>query len=65
MAELNWTPEAEAQIAKAPFFVRGMARRAVEKAAHQQGVLTIDLAFVNQVRQKVSPNAPGGPGASH
>ncbi|MDH4228904.1 MAG: PCP reductase family protein [Nitrospirota bacterium] len=64
MSEPVWTPEAEAAIAKAPFFVRPMARRAVEKAARAEGVQHIDLDYVTRVRQKVS-GAPGGTDAPH
>lgn len=62
--EIEWTPEAEAEMARVPFFVRGMARRAVVKAAHAKGVECVDLAFVNQIRAKVNPKqAAGGPPA--
>jgi hypothetical protein len=50
MAEPRWTPEAEAAVAKAPFFIRGVARRAVLKAAEAEGVEVIDADFVTRVR---------------
>jgi hypothetical protein len=46
----RWTPEAEAEVAKAPFFIRPVARRAVVKAAEAEGVAVIDVDFVNRVR---------------
>jgi len=46
----RWTPEAEAEVAKAPFFVRPLARRAVLKVAEAEGVEVIDVDFVNRVR---------------
>ncbi len=52
MADLEWTPEAEAQMEKVPFFVRGMAKKAILKAAEAEGVTRIDLDFVNKVRAK-------------
>ncbi|MFQ5510079.1 MAG: PCP reductase family protein [Leptospirillia bacterium] len=61
MSELVWTQEAEAAMEKVPFFVRGLARRAVLKQAERAGVRQIDLNFVNAVRDRVSPNSPGGP----
>lgn len=50
MAEPRWTPEAEAEVGRAPFFIRPIARRALLKAAREEGVEVIDLAFVNRVR---------------
>lgn len=55
MTEPVWTQEAEAEMARVPFFVRGVARRAVLKAADAEGVTAIDLDFVRRVREKVSP----------
>ncbi|MBI5135935.1 MAG: PCP reductase family protein [Nitrospirae bacterium] len=52
MAEPTWTPEAEALMARVPFFVRGIARKAVLKAAEAEGVTEIDPAFVARVRAK-------------
>lgn len=59
-AEIEWTPEAEAAMARVPFFVRGVARRAVVKAAQAKGVACVDLEFVNQVRAKTSPQQAAG-----
>ena len=42
--ETGWTPEAEAELKKIPFFVRGKARRNTETFALEQGRGTIDLA---------------------
>jgi hypothetical protein len=52
MAEPRWTPEAEAEVARAPFFIRPVARRAVVKAAREAGVEVIDVALVNRVRAR-------------
>ncbi|MCA3254852.1 MAG: ferredoxin:protochlorophyllide reductase (ATP-dependent) subunit B [Alphaproteobacteria bacterium] len=40
----GWTPEAETELKKIPFFVRGKARRNTEAFAAQQGIARIDLA---------------------
>ena len=32
-ARVRWTPEAEARVARAPMFLRGMVRRLAEKRA--------------------------------
>jgi light-independent protochlorophyllide reductase subunit B len=40
---LAWSPDAEAELRKIPFFVRGKARRNTEKYASEQGLATISL----------------------
>jgi light-independent protochlorophyllide reductase subunit B len=40
---LAWTSDAEAELRKIPFFVRGKARRNTEKYASEQGLATISL----------------------
>ena len=39
--EVRWTPEAEARVARAPMFLRGMVRRLAEKRARAEGVRVI------------------------
>jgi len=39
----NWSPEAETELKKIPFFVRGKARRNTERFAAEQGVATITV----------------------
>ncbi len=38
-----WAPDAEAELGKVPFFVRGKARRNTERYAREQGVATITV----------------------
>jgi light-independent protochlorophyllide reductase subunit B len=40
---LGWAPEAEKELGKIPFFVRGKARRNTEKYACSQGLTTITV----------------------
>ncbi len=40
---LAWTPEAEKELGKIPFFVRGKARRNTERFAQQSGVRSITI----------------------
>lgn len=40
---LSWTPEAEQELSKIPFFVRGKARRNTERFAGERGVSTITI----------------------
>jgi len=63
MADVSWTPEAEAMMEKVPFFVRGMAKKSVAKAAEAEGVTLIDPAFVGKVRAKMSADKGQDAGA--
>jgi len=42
-AALVWAPEAEAELRKIPFFVRGKARRNTERFASERGIATITV----------------------
>jgi hypothetical protein len=42
-AEVLWTPEAERELKKIPFFVRGKARRNTESFATERGIQTITV----------------------
>ncbi|MGH7264216.1 MAG: PCP reductase family protein, partial [Candidatus Rokuibacteriota bacterium] len=39
--EVAWTPEAEARLARAPAFLRGMVRRLAERRARTEGIAVI------------------------
>ncbi|WP_416900203.1 MAG: ferredoxin:protochlorophyllide reductase (ATP-dependent) subunit B [Minwuia sp.] len=41
--ELNWAGEAESELKKVPFFVRGKARRNTEAYARERGIATITI----------------------
>jgi light-independent protochlorophyllide reductase subunit B len=38
-----WTPEAEKELKKIPFFVRGVARRNTERFSQERGLASITL----------------------
>ena len=40
---LRWLPDAERELGKIPFFVRGKARRNTEKYAAERGVAAISI----------------------
>jgi light-independent protochlorophyllide reductase subunit B len=42
-ADVAWAPEAEKELHKIPFFVRGKARRNTERFAQERGVATITV----------------------
>lgn len=56
MKEKNvvWEEDAVKYIDKAPFFVRGFAKKKVEKAANANGLSIITKEFVEKIRQKES-----------
>jgi hypothetical protein len=70
--QVAWTGEAEALVARAPFFVRPLIRRRVEAAARQAGRAIINAEFVTQLRdaqmaqsgpvRSAPGGAQGGPG---
>jgi light-independent protochlorophyllide reductase subunit B len=43
VADLIWAPDAEKELGKIPFFVRGKARRNTEKFATERGVALITI----------------------
>jgi light-independent protochlorophyllide reductase subunit B len=45
-----WSPEAEAELRKIPFFVRGKARRNTESYASERGVVRIELATLYEAK---------------
>jgi light-independent protochlorophyllide reductase subunit B len=49
-AEIAWTAEAQAELGKIPFFVRGKARRNTERFATEQGVALIQLETLYEAR---------------
>jgi light-independent protochlorophyllide reductase subunit B len=53
-AEIAWTREAQAELNKIPFFVRGKARRNTEQFAAQQGIATIQIETLYDARSHFS-----------
>ena len=47
-----WEADALKKLNKAPFFIRGFAKRTVENAAVENGLSFITLDFMEQVRKK-------------
>ena len=54
--DIEWDKEAEERINKAPFFVRKMARKKVEKAAVALGQKRITVELVEKVKQGAMGN---------
>lgn len=50
----RWSPEAEKELGKIPFFVRGKARRNTERYALDQGVPTITVETLYDARAHFS-----------
>lgn len=51
---MKWNDDARAALAKAPLFVRGMITKRVEEHARAQGMETVTLECVNQLRASFS-----------
>ena len=64
--EITWTPEAEARLKKAPFFLRGMVRKLSEKKARELGIATITEEVLAGFKDKMmNPMAGAGTGVAH
>ncbi len=63
---ISWTPEAEARLKKAPFFLRKMVRNLSEKKATELGITEITEEVLAQFKDKMmTPMAAQGTGAAH
>lgn len=54
-APLDWTPQAEAMIGRAPDFVRGMARATIETWVRERGLKQVDATHVHQATKELLP----------
>jgi light-independent protochlorophyllide reductase subunit B len=50
LGEDKWSAEAQAELKKIPFFVRGKAKRNTENYAAERGVATIELATLYEAK---------------
>ena len=53
--KIQWSDEAKARIEKVPFFVRGFAKRRVEKAAKARNCSVISLDLLLEIKNKEMP----------
>ena len=53
-AEPSWAPEAERELGKIPFFVRGKAKRNTEQFAQERGVATISIETLYEAKAHFS-----------
>lgn len=53
--QIQWSDEAKAKIEKVPFFVRGFAKRRVEKAAKSRNCSVITLDLLLEIKNKEMP----------
>ena len=58
--EVRWTPEAEARVARAPMFLRGMVRRLAEKRARAEGVRVITPELMSRYKGEMMGLAASG-----
>ncbi|MBD2310394.1 PCP reductase family protein [Desertifilum sp. FACHB-1129] len=52
MANVEWTPEAEAKLKEIPFFVRPAARKKIEKFAQDEGIAQITVDVYERAKQR-------------
>ena len=52
---IPWDADAEAELKRAPFFIRKLARSRVEKAARERGMERVTMALVEQVKNREMP----------
>jgi light-independent protochlorophyllide reductase subunit B len=52
--DVRWTPEAESELRKIPFFVRGKARRNTEHFAAERGIATITVETIYDAKAHFS-----------
>lgn len=57
---VRWTPEAEARVARAPVFLRGMVRRLAEKRARAEGVRVITPELMTRYKSEMMGLAESG-----
>ena len=58
--EVRWTPEAEARVARAPMFLRGMVRRLAEKRARAEGIRVITPELMTRYKSEMMGLAASG-----
>ena len=58
--EIRWTPEAEARVARAPLFLRGMVRRLAERRARAEGVAVITPELMTRYKSEMMGLAESG-----
>ena len=65
--EVTWTPEAEARLARAPLFLRGMVRRLAERRARAEGIGVITPELMTRYKGEMmgvgAAEAPPAPAA--
>ncbi len=63
---IQWTPDAEEHLKKAPFFLRGMVRKLSEKKARELGITVITKEVLNQFKEKMmNPMIASGATMAH
>lgn len=50
--QIEWDDDAKQRLAKAPFFIRPLAKSKVEKAARERGETRITLALFEQIKHR-------------
>ncbi len=51
-SDIEWEAEALARLRKAPFFIRGIAKRKVEKAVVELGETKVTVALMEKIKKQ-------------
>lgn len=54
---MKWTEEAEKELEKVPFFVRRMAKKAIEEMAEKEGKDEVDMEIYKKAKEKYFGNS--------
>ena len=50
--DMTWTPDAERRLDNIPSFVRPMARKEIERMAHERGLTSVTAALMDEAKEK-------------
>ena len=51
-ADISWDPDAQARLAKVPFFIRPLVRRRAEQAARERGLRSVTTALLDELKNR-------------
>ncbi len=49
-ADISWDPDAQARLARVPFFIRPLVRRRAEQAARERGLRSVTTALLDELK---------------
>ncbi len=52
MADIRWTPDAEARLKRVPFFIRPFVKRRAQAAAAERGLKEVTSELLDEIKSK-------------